>query len=63
MAALPPQVPIPVQPDSPVPIAIDAAAYDTVLDWIGFTILEQGAAIIAYITELKYYADIKEKHM
>ena len=63
MAALPPQVPIPVQPASPAPFEIDAAAYGTVLDWVGFTIPAQRAAIIADITELKDYADLKEKHM
>ena len=63
MAVLPPQGPIPVQPASPAPVAIDAAAYDTVLDWIGFTIPAQRAAIIADITELEDYADLKEKHM
>ena len=63
MAALPPQEPIPVQPTSPAPVAIDAAAYDTVLDWIGFTIPAQRVAIITDITKLKDYADLKEKHM
>ena len=63
MAALPSQGPIPVQPASPAPVAIDAAAYDTVLDWIDFTVPEQRASIIADITELEDYADLKEKHM
>ena len=63
MAALPPQVPIPVQPASPAPVVIDVTAYDTVLDWIGFTITAQRAAIMADITELKDYANLKEKHM
>ena len=63
MSALPHQGPIPVQPASPAPVAIDAAAYDTVLDWIGFTIPAQRAAIIADIIELEDYADLKEKHM
>ena len=52
MAALPPQGPIPVQPASPAPVAIDVTAYDTALDWIGFTIPAQRAAIMADITEL-----------
>ena len=63
MAALPPQGPIPVQPAVPAPVAIDVTAYDTVLDWIGFTIPAQRAAIIADITELEDYADLKENHM
>ena len=63
MAALPPQGPIPVQPASPAPIVIDVTAYDTALDWIGFTIPAQRGAVIADITELEYYADLKEKHM
>ena len=63
MATITPQGTIPVQPASPAPVAIDADAYDTVLDWIGFTILAQRAAIIADITELEDYADLKEKHM
>ena len=63
MAALPPQGPIPVQPDSPAPVVIDVNAYDTALDCIGFTIMAQRAAIMADITELEYYDDLKEKHM
>ena len=63
MATLPPQVLIPFQPASPVPVVIDVTAYDTVLDWIGFTIPAQRAAIMADITELEDYADLKEKHM
>ena len=63
MDALPPQGPIPVQPASPAPIVIDVTAYDTALNWIGFTILAQHGAIMADITELEYYADLKEKHM
>ena len=63
MAALPPQGLIPVQPAPPAPVVIEVTAYATVLDWIGFTILEQRAAIMADIAELEYYADIKEKHM
>ena len=63
MAALPPQGTIPVQPASPAPVVIDASTYDTVLDWICFTIPAQRAAIIADITELEDYADLKEKHM
>ena len=63
MAALPPQVPIPVQPAVPTPVAIYVTAYNTVLDWIGFTIPAQRAAIMADITELEDYADHKEKHM
>ena len=38
-------------------------AYDTVLEWIGFTIPAQRAAILADITELEDYADLKENHM
>ena len=63
MAVLPPQGPIPVQPASPVPVVIDVTAYDTVIDRVGFTIPAQRAAIIADITELEDYADLKEKHM
>ena len=63
MTAFPPQGPIPVQPASTAPVAIDADAYDTVLDWIVFTIPAQRAAIIVDITELGDYADLKEKHM
>ena len=63
MAALTPQGHVPVQTASPAPVAIGVTAYDTVLDWIGFTIPAQRAAIIADITELEDYADIKEKHM
>ena len=63
MAALPPQVPIPVQPASPAPVVIDMTAYTTALDWIGFTIPAQHAAIMADITELEDNADFKEKHM
>ena len=63
MAALPPQGTIPVQPASPAPVAIDGTAYDTVLDWIRFTIPAQLAAIIGDITELEDYSDLKEKHM
>ena len=63
MAALPPQGLIPVQPAPPAPVAIDVTAYDTVLDWIDFTILAQHAAIMADITELEDYADLNEKHM
>ena len=63
MAALPPQGPIPVQPASPAPVVIDVTAYDTALNWICFTILAQRAAIMADITELEDYADLKEKHM
>ena len=57
------QGPIPVQPASPAPVLIDVTTYDTTLDWIGFTIPAQHAAIMADITELEDYADIKEKHM
>ena len=63
MAALPPQGIIPVQPAPPAPVVIDVTAYDTVLDWICFTIPAQRAAIMADITELEDYADLKEKHM
>ena len=63
MAVLPPQGYIPVQHTSPAPVAIDAATYDTVLDWIRFTIPAQRAAIIADITELEDYADLKENHV
>ena len=56
MAALPPQGPIPVQPASPATVMIDVTAYDTALDWIGFTIPAQHAAIMADITELEDYA-------
>ena len=63
MAALTPQGHVPVQTASPAPVAIGVTAYDTVLDWIGFTIPAQRAAIIADITELEDYADLKEKHM
>ena len=63
MAALPPQGPIPVQPASPAPVVIDVTAYDNALDWIGLTIPAQRAPIMADITELEEYADIKEKHM
>ena len=63
MATLPPQGHIPVQPTSPAPVVIDVTTYNTVLDWIGFTITAQRAAIIVDITELKDYADLKEKHM
>ena len=63
MAALPPQGIISVQPAIPAPVVIDVTAYDTVLDWIGFTIPAQRAAIMADITELEDYADLKEKHM
>ena len=59
MATLTPQGPIPFQPASPAPVVIDVTAYDTALDWIGFTILVQHAAIMADIIELKDYADIK----
>ena len=63
MAVLPPQGPIPFQPASPAPVVIDVTAYDTVLDWIGFTIPAQRAAIMADITELEDYAGLKEKHI
>ena len=63
MAALPPQGIIPVQPATPAPVVIDMTAYNTVLDLIGFTILTQCAAIMADITKLEDYADLKEKHM
>ena len=63
MAALPPQGLISVQPAPPAPVVIDVTAYDTVLDLIGFTIPAQRAAIMADITELEDYADLKEKHM
>ena len=63
MYALPPQGLIPVQPASPAPVVINVTAYDTALDWIGFTIPEQRAAIMADITELEDYTDLKEKHM
>ena len=63
MAALPPQGPIPVQHASPAPVLIDVTTYDTALDWIGFTIPAQRATIMADITELEDYADLKEKHM
>ena len=39
MAALPLQGLIPVQPAPTTPVVIDVTAYNTVLDWIGFTIL------------------------
>ena len=63
MAALPTQVLIPIQPASPAPVVIDLTAYDTVFGWIGFTIPAQCAAIMADITELEDYSDLKEKHM
>ena len=63
MAALPPQGLIPVQPAPPARVIIEVTAYDTVLDWVGFTIPEQRAAIMVDITELEDYADLKEKHM
>ena len=63
MAALPPQGLIPVKPAPTVPVVIDMTAYDTVLDLIGFTIPAQRAAIMADITELEDYADLKENHM
>ena len=63
MAALPPQGLIPVQPAPPEPVVIDVTAYDTVLDWIGFTIPAQRAAIMADIAELKDCADLKKNHM
>ena len=63
MADLPPQGHIPVQTASPAPVVIDVTAYDTAIDWIGFTIPAQRAAIMADITELEDYADFKDKHM
>ena len=63
MAALPTQGLIPVQPASPAPVVIDVTAYNAVLDWIGFTIPAQCVAIMADITELEDYADLKEKHI
>ena len=63
MAVLTSQGLIPIQPASPAPVVIDVTAYDTALDWIGFTIPEQRAAIMADITELEDCADLKEKHM
>ena len=63
MAALPPQGLIPIQPAPPAAVIIEVTSYDTVLDWIGFTILAQRVAIMADITELKDYSDLKEKHM
>ena len=63
MAALPPQGLIPFQPAPPAPVVIDVTAYDTVIDWIGFTIPAQCAAIMTDITELEDYADLKRKHM
>ena len=63
IAVLTPQGLIPVQPASLAPVVIEVSAYDTALDWIGFTIPEQRAAIMADITELEDYADLKEKHI
>ena len=63
MAGLPPQRLIPVQPAPPAPVVIDVTAYGNVVDWIGFTIPSQRAAIMAGITKLEGYADLKEKHM
>ena len=63
MAALPLQGIIPVPPAPNAPVVIDVNAYKIVLDWIGFTIPAQRAAIMADITELEDYVDLKEKHM